>query len=69
MSKELKTDSISVQIDVLLLILRLGVGILMLTHGIPKLQMLFSTDEINFPNIMGLSSVVSLSIAVFAEVV
>jgi len=52
-----------------LLILRIGVAFLMLTHGIPKLQMLFSGGEIQFPGVMGLSPALSLGLAVFAEVV
>ncbi|WP_317172069.1 DoxX family protein [Salinimicrobium oceani] len=47
----------------------MGVGVLMLAHGIPKVQMLFSRGEIQFPGVMGLSPVVSLALAVFAEVV
>lgn len=56
------------QVDVALLVIRFGVAALMLTHGIPKLQMLFAGGEIQFPGIMGLSPVISLSLAVFAEV-
>lgn len=57
------------QVDLALLVLRVGVGVLMLTHGIPKLQMLFPGGEIQFPGVMGLSPVVSLALAVFAEVI
>ncbi|NJY62135.1 DoxX family protein [Salinimicrobium sp. CDJ15-81-2] len=57
------------QVDLALLILRVGVGVLMLTHGIPKLQMLFAGGEIQFPGVLGLSPAVSLALAVFAEVV
>ena len=57
------------QVDLALLILRVGVGILMLTHGIPKLQMLFSGGEIQFPGVMGLTPSISLALTVFAEVV
>lgn len=68
MNKFLKTDFKRSQADLTLLILRVGVGVLMLTHGIPKFQMLFSGGEIQFPGVMGLSPVISLSLAVFAEV-
>ncbi len=49
------------------LFLRLGVGIMMLVHGIPKLQMLFSGD-IQFPGVMGLNPTLSLVLAVISEV-
>lgn len=63
-----KTNFKSSQVDVALLIIRVGVAILMLTHGIPKLQMLLAGGEIQFPGVMGLSPVISLALAVFAEV-
>src|SRR5687768_13642529 len=53
--------------DITILILRLTVGLLMLTHGIPKLLSLFS-GNIEFPALFGLSAELSLSLAVFAEV-
>jgi putative oxidoreductase len=55
--------------DAGLLIARLGISALMLTHGIPKLLMLLSGDTANFPSVMGLSAGISLGLAVFAEVV
>lgn len=51
-----------------LLILRLGSGALMLSHGIPKINRLFA-DEIKFSDPFGLGSTVSLALAVFAEVI
>jgi len=68
MIKILKTDFSSSQVDVVLLILRIGVALLMLTHGLPKLQMLFTGGEIQFPGVLGLSPALSLVLAVFAEV-
>src|SRR5690606_18139379 len=50
-----------------LLILRVGIAVLMLVHGFPKLQMLFSGD-IQFLGIMGMSPTLSLILAVFSEV-
>ena len=55
------------QVDVVLLILRVGVGAMMLVHGLPKLQMLLAGGEIQFPGVMGLSPALSLGLAVFAE--
>src|SRR5690606_10558932 len=56
-------DSVSIS----LLILRVGVAVMMLVHGIPKLQMLFSGD-IQFPGVMGMSPTFALTLAVLAEV-
>jgi len=39
----------------------------MLTHGFPKFQMLFSGQEIMFPDPIGLGSQVSFMLIVFAE--
>lgn len=69
MKKILNTDFDATQVDVVLLILRIAVATLMLTHGIPKLQMLFGGSEIQFPGVLGLSPAVSLALAVLAEVV
>lgn len=60
------TDDYGPVINVLLLALRLTVGILMLTHGIPKLEKVIAGD-FNFPDPIGLGSQVSLLLATFAE--
>lgn len=52
-----------------LLLLRVGLGSLMLVHGIPKMIMLFSSADIQFPSVMGMSATTSLTLAVFAEVI
>jgi putative oxidoreductase len=57
------------QSSLALLILRIGSGGLILTHGIPKLQRLFSGAEIKFADPLGLGPVISLGLATFAEVV
>ncbi len=54
--------------DIALLIARVGIAALMLTHGIPKLMMLFSGAPVKFPPMMGMSAKLSLGLAVFAEV-
>ena len=56
-------------IDVALLILRVGTAALMLTHGIPKLLMLFGSGEITFADPIGLGMETSLTLVVFAEVI
>ncbi|WP_029036111.1 DoxX family protein [Salinimicrobium xinjiangense] len=55
------------QIDLGLLILRLGAGGLMLTHGTPKLLRLFGGEEIAFADPFGLGMGITLALAVFAE--
>lgn len=57
------------QVNVVLLILRAGIAGMMLVHGIPKMQMLIYGGADQFPGVMGMSPVVSLSLTVFAEVV
>jgi len=51
-----------------LLLLRIGSGAMILTHGFPKLQRLFGDEPIEFMDFLGLGPVVGLSLAVFAEV-
>ncbi|SFT73773.1 putative oxidoreductase [Algoriphagus locisalis] len=53
--------------DIGLLILRLGAGGMILTHGYPKLMRFFGEEPIKFMDFLGLGPVVSLSLAVFAE--
>lgn len=67
MNSIIKTSFKTSQVDVALLIIRVGVAALMLTHGIPKLQMLLAGGEIQFPGVMDLNPAVSLVLAVFAE--
>lgn len=52
-----------------LLLVRVGVGSFMLTHGIPKLSRLTSGEEIKFADPFGLGPAVSLALTVFAEVI
>lgn len=55
--------------NVALLVLRSGAALMMLTHGIPKLMRFFSDEPITFASVFGMSMVMSLTLAVFAEVV
>jgi putative oxidoreductase len=55
-------------VDAGILLLRVGIAALMLTHGLPKLATLFSGDPIQFASVMGMSPSLSLALAVFAEV-
>src|SRR5688572_1847800 len=55
--------------DIGLLLLRVGIGAMMLfTHGLPKL-MSFSEKAADFPDPLGVGSTVSLSLAILGEVV
>jgi len=53
--------------DLGLLVLRVSISVLMLTHGFPKLMKLFSGGEIKFPDPIGIGATGSLSMAVFSE--
>ncbi|MEQ8324907.1 MAG: DoxX family protein [Vicingaceae bacterium] len=52
--------------DTGLFILRVGIGLLMVSHGWAKLQYLLGGD-IHFPDPLGLGEIPSLVLAVFAE--
>lgn len=67
MNKIFNVDYKASTVSTGLLILRVGIAVLMLVHGFPKLQMLFSGD-IQFLGIMGMSPTSSLILAVFSEV-
>ena len=69
MKRILNANTHSTATDIALLMARTGIAILMLTHGIPKLLMLISGAPIQFPSVMGLSAELSLTLAVFAEVI
>ena len=55
-------------INVSLLIMRIGIALLMFTHGIPKIAK-FSETPVQFMDILGLGATVSLCLAIFGEVV
>jgi len=55
--------------DLGLLALRLGMSAMMLTHGVPKLRMLLTADEIDFADPIGIGEPATLVLAVLAEVV
>lgn len=55
-------------LDIALLILRLGIAVLMLTHGIPKLNTLLDGGDIQFADPFGLGATPSLVLSIFAEV-
>ena len=55
-------------INTALLLLRLVVGIFMLTHGAGKFSTLFGEGPIQFADPIGVGATASLALAVFAEV-
>jgi putative oxidoreductase len=55
--------------DVGHLVLRLSFSLLMLTHGVPKLQQLVAGGTSDFPDPVGVGSTVSLIVAVCGEAV
>ena len=67
MKKIYSTNYNLASIDLALLVLRVGISLLMLTHGIPKLFTLFGGEEIQFFDPYGLGGEASLTLAVIAE--
>lgn len=55
--------------DLALLVIRLGAGGMMLTHGIPKIGRLFGEGPVKFADPFGLGPEISLGMAIFAEVI
>jgi putative oxidoreductase len=68
MKKFLSVNNASNATDIALLTARIGIATLMLTHGIPKLVMLFSGAPVQFPPLLGMTAQTSLALTVFAEV-
>lgn len=54
-------------VDVGLLIFRIAISALMLTHGYPKLLRFFGSEEITFGDPLGFGPVITLTLAVLAE--
>ena len=69
MKKLLSVDQNANGVDLALLITRVAIALLMLTHGLPKMGMLLSGEPVQFPGLFGLSATTSLALAVFAEVI
>lgn len=55
------------QTDLGLLILRVGAGVLMMTHGWSKVMMLVDGNADRFPDVIGIGPLPSLVLATFAE--
>lgn len=68
MKKLFSTAHFDKNIDAGILLIRIALAALMLSHGIPKMMGLFSGGPVQFPPLFGLSPEISLGLAVFAEV-
>jgi putative oxidoreductase len=55
-------------INLVLLLLRISVGLFMLSHGLGKFSKLFGDEPIKFPDPIGVGVTASLALTVFAEV-
>lgn len=62
-------NSTPINLDSMLLIVRIAIAALMLAHGLPKMVMLFSSEPVAFSSVFGMSPGLSLGLAVFAEVI
>lgn len=67
MKKLLSTSYSAGAFNFAMLVLRLGVGILMMHHGYQKLTDFHGTLDHGFPSFLGLSPSISLSLDIFAE--
>lgn len=68
MNKIFSVTRTNASVDLALLIARVGIGGLMLVHGLAKIPML-SQSPVEFFNFMGLGAELSLWLAIFGEVV
>ena len=68
MKKLLSVSHQTKNVDFVLLVLRITIAALMLTHGLPKMELLVSSEPIQFASVFGLSPALSLGLTVFAEV-
>lgn len=59
----------SVLKNLALLVIRLGAGGMILTHGIPKIGRLLREGPVKFADPFGLGPEISLGLAIFAEVI
>jgi len=56
-------------LSIIILIIRILIATLMISHGLSKLNMLIAGGQIDFPDPLGVGKTASLSLAVFAEVI
>ena len=58
----------SQNVNLALLIARIAIGVMMIYHGIPKIDM-FNDSPVQFIDFLGLGAEITLGLAIFAEVV
>ena len=63
------TANSTILYDTALLLVRITVSCLVMTHGLQKLTLLLGNTPVEFPDPIGIGAVPSLILAVFAEVV
>ena len=68
MKRLLNKSHSTLNLDAGILIFRVAISLLMLSHGFPKLMKFFAEEPVAFANVFGLGTIVSLSLTVFAEV-
>lgn len=66
MKKIFSVNRSSEHVDIAILLARISIAILMLTHGISKIA-LFNETPVQFMDFMGLGTEMSLALAIFAE--
>ena len=69
MKKLIRTNHNLENLDLVILIARVSIAALMLSHGLPKLATLLTEGPVQFPGILGMTPEISLGLAVFAEVI
>lgn len=67
MKRLFQTGTREEYLDLLILLLRIAIAALMITHGLPKLSKLLEGGEIQFGDPIGLGPTFSLILVVFAE--
>lgn len=68
MKKLLSVNHHTKNVDLALLIARVSIALLMLTHGLPKMSG-FAESPVKFMDVLGMGTTMSLGLAVFAEVI
>ena len=56
-------------LSIIILVIRVLIASLMISHGLSKLNMLLAEGDIQFPDPLGVGKTASLTLAVFAEVI
>ena len=69
MKKLIRTNHNLENLDLVILIARVSIAALMLSHGLPKLATFLTEGPVQFPGILGMTPEISLGLAVFAEVI